>query len=264
MSDFEHDLERELRAAAPQPRALFVDEVARRLHAKRLGLRPNRLRLSLALAFSALTAVALGVLGAPAYVAHAADTLVQTATTTFGGGGSPSTNAVAGGGGTSGLVQYEAPEPICHRTSTDPLNPTYVLIVDSPSNHLGHPDIIPAPPWGCPPSHSPGRPGDPSETTTILKTTNDGPGTLAGQKKFSILVTAADKSTPRGFVLCFDNQTPFDQTVLVDGKAACTFGMRVIGSHNITAVFHTGDVKKWASSAGNVVVITVGKVPRRA
>jgi hypothetical protein len=71
MSEFDHDLELELRTAAPQARPLFVDEVARRLHAQRPGLRPSRFRLFLALAFSVLTAVALGVLGAPAYVAHA-------------------------------------------------------------------------------------------------------------------------------------------------------------------------------------------------
>jgi len=259
MSDFDRDLEHELRAGAPQARPLFVDDVARRLHAQRPGLRPNRLRLSLALAFSALTVVALGVLGAPAYVAHAADALVQTATTTFSGGSGPSTNVLSGGAASSGSFQYETPEPICHRTNTDPVNRTYVLIVDSPSNHFGHPDIIPAPPWGCPPSHSPGRPGDPSETTTTLKATNDGPGFLAGQKKFNLAVTAADGSTPQGFILCFDNLSPFDQTVLIDGKATCTYGMRAVGTHNITAVFHTGDVRKWASSAGNVLTITVGK-----
>ena len=77
------------------------------------------------------------------------------------------------------------------------------------------------------------------------------------------LVTAADKSTPQGVVLCFDNLRPFDQTALVGGKATCTFGMRALGTHNITAVFHTGDVNKWASSASNVLTITVGK-PRRA
>lgn len=262
MSDFDHDLERELRDAAPQAPALFVDEVARRVHAQRPGLRPNRLRLSLAFAFSALTIVALGVLGAPAYVAHAAGSLLQTATTTL-GGGTPTTNALLGGG-SSGSVQYETPVPICHRANTDQLNPRWALIVDSPSNHLGHADIIPAPPWGCPPNHGPGRPGDPSETTTTLKSTTDSTGALAGQKKFSIVVRSADGSIPRGSVFCFDNLSPFDQTVLVDGKATCTFGIRALGTHIITAVFHTGDVKKWTSSAGNVLVITGSAGPRRA
>src|SRR3982751_3696550 len=85
MTDFGHDegrlrLERELRAAAPQARALFVDEVARRLQAQRSALRPIRLRMGLALAFSSLMIVALGALGAPGYVAHAATAIGQAVT----------------------------------------------------------------------------------------------------------------------------------------------------------------------------------------
>jgi hypothetical protein len=261
MSDFDRDLEQELRAAAPQAQAIFVDEVARRLHAQRAGLRPTRIRRGLALAFSALTVVALGVLGAPAYVAQAAHALAETATTTF-GGGSPSGNALPGPGGTSGSNQYETPEPICHRTNTDPLNPTWALIVDSPSNHVGHPDLIPAPPWGCPPSRSPGRPGDPSETTTTLKATHDSTATLIGQKSFIVVVRAADGSVPRGTVQCFDNLRLFASPPLSDGKATCSFRPPIHGTHTFAAIFDTGDVNKWASSAGNsLTLVGNGKGP---
>lgn len=251
MSEFDRDLERELRQAAPQARPLFVDDVARRLHAQRPGLRPSRFRLSLAIAFSALTAVALGVLGAPAYVAHAANALVQTAR--FGDGDS------ARHGGTSGSSQYEAEVPICHRTNTDPLNPTWALVVDKPSNHAGHADIIPAPPWGCPGNERPHRPGDPSATTTSVKVSNEGPGNTKNPKTFAVTVSAADSSRPSGTVLCFDNLVQFASAPLVNGKATCTLTPRPAGMHSVTAMFSTGDYKKWASSAGNVLTFTVGK-----
>jgi Bacterial Ig-like domain (group 3) len=253
MSEFDNDLERELRAAAPQARPLFVDEVARRLHAQRPGLRPSRFRLSLALAFSVLTAVALGMLGAPAYVAHAANALLQTAS--FGDGNS------ARDGATSGSSQYEASVPLCHRTNTDPLSPTWTLIVDKPSNHDGHADIIPAPPWGCPGNERPHRPGDPSATTTSVKASVEGPGNTKNPKTFVVTVGAADSSRPSGTVLCFDNLVQFGSAPLVDGRATCSLAPRPAGTHSVTAMFRTGDYKKWASSAGNVLTFTVGKGP---
>src|SRR3954454_10362631 len=115
-------LEQELRAAAPQARALFVDELARRVRVQRFRMRPSRARMGLAVGFSALMIAALGVLGAPALVAHAATAIVTTATTVMNGGGTTSTTALTGG--TSGSSQYEAPVAICHRTG-DAFNPAW-------------------------------------------------------------------------------------------------------------------------------------------
>jgi hypothetical protein len=60
-------------------------------------------------------------------------------------------------------------------------------------------------------------------------------------------------------VLCFDNVVQFASAPLVDGRATCSLTPRPAGTHSVTATFRTGDNKKWASSAGNVLTFTVGK-----
>jgi Bacterial Ig-like domain (group 3) len=249
-------LEHELRDAAPQARALFVDELARRVRVQRFRMRPSRARMGLAVGFSALMIAALGVLGAPALVAHAATAIVNTATTVLKGGGTSSTTGLTGA--TSGSSQYETPEPICHRTG-DAFNPTWTLVTDVPSAHDGHPDIVPAPPWGCPPNRSPG--GPPSETTTSISSTDNPPiATPLEQKSFFVSVRgAAALGAPHGTIECFDNRTRFATVDAPLGTARCSVGTLGAGTHAITAVFKTGDVSKWASSAGNVLSVGVSK-----
>jgi hypothetical protein len=263
MTDFGHDdsrlrLERELRAAAPQARALFVDEVARRVHAQRFAIRPTRLRMGLALAFSSLTIVALGALGAPGYVAHAATAIVSTATTTLTGGGSPGPSGSGTVGSTSGTDQYAVAHGICHRTgnTTTPWALIFVVSADELDGHAEHGDIIPAPPWGCPPAAPKGT--RPSATTTVI----GGPTALkiTQQATFLITVSSGNGSTPTGTVSCFDNFKRFVGSVaLVNGAASCKLTFTYLGVHQMTAVYKTDDVNKWASSAGNVLNTNVTK-----
>src|SRR5947209_2587588 len=99
-------LEQELRAAAPHARPMFVDELARRVRVQRSRMRPSRARLGLAVGFSALMIAALGALGAPGLVAHAASAIVQTATSVVNGGGTPTTSGTGTTSGSSGTDQY--------------------------------------------------------------------------------------------------------------------------------------------------------------
>jgi len=254
--EYERWLERELRAAAPEPRALFADELARRLHTQRFRSRPTSLRLGLALAFSSLMIVALGVLGAPGYVAHAATTLVHTATTALTGNG---TTAPPPGtaGATSGTDQYAVAHGICQRNGNQ-----FVLVIVPAGDldqHAARGDIIPAPPWGCPPN--PSRGTSPSGTTMLI----DGPSQTVRVRKtisFAVTLTSADGRIPQGTVSCFDNLQRFADSVALDsaGDATCATAFQTVGTHSITAVFKTGDVNKWASSAGNVMNVSVSKV----
>ncbi|MDX6475706.1 MAG: hypothetical protein QOH95_1217, partial [Gaiellaceae bacterium] len=253
--DFEHRLEHDLRAAAPQARALFVDEVARRVRAQRVGLRPNRLRLGLALSFSALMIVALGVLGAPGYVAHAANSVVNAATTTFSGGGSSSTTGT-GGGATSGADQYAVANGICHRTTGS----QFVLaLVDAGAHdtHAAHGDIVPAPPWGCQGNTRHIR--VPSETTTHVGSASTAKALQPAS--FPVTVNSTDGSIPHGTVSCFDDLHRFVDSVALDagGSAVCTTTFPSAVTHQVTAVFKTGDVNKWASSAANLLSVDVAK-----
>src|SRR4051794_8436735 len=248
-------LEQELRAAAPHARALFVDELARRVRVQRFRLRPSRARMGLAVGFSALMIAALGVLGAPGLVAHAASAIVQTAATVVNGGGTASTTGLTGG--TSGSMQYETPVAICHRTG-DPFPPTWTPVTGPPSAPHGHPDIAPAPPWGCPPNHSPG--GPPSETTTSMSIDTPRIGTPLEQKSFFVSVSgAAGLGAPHGTIECFDNVTRFAIVDAPLGTARCSIGTLAAGTHAITAIFKTGDVNRWASSASNVLTVVVSK-----
>jgi Big-like domain-containing protein len=249
-------LEQELRAAAPQARALFVDELARRVHNQRFRLRPTRFRMGLALAFSTLMIVALGVLGAPGYVAHAATAVVQTAKTALSGGSpTPTVQAAASSNATSGTDQYAIDHGICHRTPTG-----FVLITVNAGaldTYAAGGDIIPAPPWGCPPNVSKG--GVPRATTTTIQGLNR--VTVLQLATFNVTVRSADGKIPQGTVSCFDNLHRFANAVALDsnGKAACTTRFLSVGTHSITAVFKTADVNKWASSPGNVANVSVAR-----
>jgi len=255
-NEYERWLEQELREAAPEARALFVDELARRVHAQRSRLRPGRARLGLALAFSALMIVALGVLGAPGYVAHAANAVVQTATT-LSGGGSGSTAQLSTLAATSGTDQYAIDHGICNRGPNNQFTLVFVSAADL-DTHAARGDIIPAPPWGCPPNPSKGV--SPSATTTLI----GGPTTAKAFKSVTFLVglQSADGKTPQGTISCFDNLHRFAASVAVDGngEASCTTSFQTAGAHAVTAVFKTADVNKWASSAGNVTTVNVAKV----
>src|SRR3954453_19037877 len=251
-------LEQELRAAAPQARALFVDELAARVRAQRFRMRPSRARLGLALAFSALMIAALGVLGAPGYVAHAASAITQTAGNVITGNGGSNLPSLAAGGGTSssGTDQYAVANGICHRTSNGGFQ---LIVVDAHAldEHAAHGDIVPAPPWGCPPAKAVGK--RPTATTTAIS----GPATvnITRSASFLVQITSADGSIPHGTVSCFDNlHRVVDSSVVDDnGFAGPSTAFGSLGLHSITAVFKTADVNKWASSAGNVTSINVVK-----
>ncbi|NUR76043.1 MAG: hypothetical protein HOQ28_07155 [Thermoleophilia bacterium] len=257
MTDFGHDddrlrLEQELRAAAPQARALFVDEVARRLHAQRFAIRPSRLRMGLALAFSSLMIVALGVLGAPGYIAHAATAVRQAVT----GGTVPGPTGSGTVVSSSGSDQYAVAHGICHRTG-NATTPWALTIVSATllDQYAAHGDIIPAPPWGCPPAASRGT--RPLATATTV----GGPSTVKITTQAIFFITVASNSgVPTGTVSCFDNFNRFIASVpLVSGSASCKLTFTSLGAHSITAVYKTDDVNKWASSAGNVLTVNVTK-----
>src|SRR4051794_3438118 len=251
-------LEQELRAAAPQARALFVDELASRVRAQRFRMRPSRARLGFALAFSALMIAALGVLGAPGYVAHAATAITQTASNVLTGtDGSSGVGPAAGAAaGTSGTDQYAVNRGICHRTGAGDFQ---LIFVDASSldAHAAHGDIIPAPPWGCPPTTPRGT--APTATSASI----GGPSTIniTRSASFLVQVKAANGSIPHGTISCFDNLDRVVDSAVVDasGFAGCSMTFGSLGTHSVTAVFKTSDVNKWASSAGNVATINVVK-----
>ena len=251
-------LEHELRAAAPEARALFVDELAARVRAQRFRMRPSRARLGIALAFSALMIAALGVLGAPGYVAHAATAIAQTAGDAVTAGGGSSLSGPAGGGTTSssGTDQYAVANGICHRTGNGRFQ---LIVVDANAldAHAAHGDIIPAPPWGCPPATPSGT--RPAATFVSI----GGPSTVNITRSASFLVQVEKVAGvyPRGTVSCFDNLRRVVDSVPVDanGAAGCSITFDSLGTHSVTAVFKTADVNKWASSAGNVLSINVVK-----
>src|SRR5437588_587163 len=197
-------LEHELRAAAPQARALFVDEVARRLQSQRFRMRPTRARMGLALSFSMLMVVALGVLGAPGYAARAATAIVNTATSSLGGGSSsPTAQGAATTGASSGTDQYAILHGICDRGPNNQFTMLFVGAGDL-DTHAAKGDIIPAPPWGCPGNERV------SSTTTRRTTTLiavDGPATVKILKRvdFTLTLTAAGGSVPRGTGSCVDD-----------------------------------------------------------
>src|SRR3954454_20144574 len=251
-------LEQELRAAAPEARALFVDELAARVRAQRFRMRASRARLVLALAFSALMIAALGVLGAPVYVAHAASAITQTSGNVITGkwGSSIPRLAAARGTSSSGTEQSVVATGICHRTSNGGFQ---LIVVDANAldEHAAHGDIVPAPPWGCPPAKPVGK--RPTATTTAIS----GPATvnITRSASFLVQITSADGSIPHGTVSCFDNlHRVVDSSVVDDnGFAGCSTTFGSLGAHSITAVFKTSDVNRWASSASNVTSINVVK-----
>jgi Bacterial Ig-like domain (group 3) len=252
-------LEHELRDAAPQARALFVDELARRVRVQRSRLRPGRARMGFALGFSAMMIAVLGVLGAPGLVAHAATAIADTATSVVNGGGSA--NVTASGTTTSATAsatdQYAVSNGICQRLTG---NGNWQLVFVTASDldaHAVRGDIIPAPPWGCPPAAQRGT--KPTATTTTV----GGPASvkILQPTTFLVQLRSADGSVPHGTVSCFDNLQRVVNGAPVDatGSASCAMTFSSLGTHSVTAVFKTNDVNKWASSAANVTSINVVK-----
>src|SRR4051794_1139747 len=219
-------LEQELRAAAPQARALFVDELASRVRAQRFRMRPSRARLGFALAFSALMIAALGVLGAPGYVAHAATAITQTASNVLTGtdGSSGIGPAAGAAAGTSGTDQYAVNRGICHRTGAGDFQLIFVA-ASSLDAHAAHGDIIPAPPWGCPPATPRGT--APTATSASI----GGPVTvdITRSASFLVQITAANGSIPHGTISCFDNLNRVVESAVVDASGLAR-GSLTVGS----------------------------------
>jgi hypothetical protein len=77
---------------------------------------------------------------------------------------------------------------------------------------------------------------------------------------FLVQLSSSGGSVPQGTVSCFDNLIRFVSSIDVhNGAASCSITFQSVGVHEITAVFKTDDVNKWASSAANVLTVTVTK-----